>query len=183
MKCPNRISVVRRHRIESAVVTADPPTATRFCCHQQGTAPVALASIGDAQVNELLQLGFGDGQLLGVETACSRLNRWGIRWYVMSDAMFRLFDRKRGRLNLWESVQQLEERILCMRDEVDGAVGNSPGVSGGESTKVLQIDEQRVAVVGGEVIRRQKICAEDSVFDVCNCEFKGKVDLCDRKMI
>ena len=89
--------------------------------------------------------------------------------------MFGLLYRKGGRLYFREFVQQLEERIFGVRDEVDRAVGDAAGVSCWEGAEVLEADQERVAVVGGEVIRRQKICAEDSVFDVCNSEFEGKV--------
>ena len=64
----DRISIVCCHGVESAVVAADSPTPAWFGRDEEGTAPFRFAAVCYPEVDELLELRFGDGEFLGVQT-------------------------------------------------------------------------------------------------------------------
>ena len=94
---------------------------------------------------------------------------------MVPNTMLGLFDSKSRCLDFWKAVQQLEKGVVGLRDEIDGAVGYASRVSCGEGTEILEVYQLSVAVVGGEVVGGEKICAQYSIPNVGNGELEGEI--------
>ena len=63
----------------------------------------------------------------------------GVRRDMVTDPVFRFLYCKGRGLYVGELVEKFKERIVYVRDEVDGSVDYPPGVRGRESGKVVKI--------------------------------------------